>query len=98
MGKFGGVQAFVTSHQTIDDEKDIYGAKSASSIANPGTSNVRSVLNIHGPASSLVPQLSKNANFFTSGNRTNARGDESDSDSVSDADMKAFPESNLGGH
>lgn len=86
-GRLGGVQAFVTSHQAIDDEKDMYKTNPASpayNSAQQGT-NRASVVNI-------VPHLPRSTPFSSSPSGRRANDDLSDADSLPDDDLKAFPD------
>lgn len=99
-GRLRGVQAFVTSHQAIDDEKDLYGTRSASSSAahHHDGSHSPSILNVHSPQATILPQMQKNAAFSSSDNRRPIDRDLSDSDSISEADLKASSEPQVGAH
>lgn len=92
ISRLGGVRAIVTSHQAVDDEK-MYGkgaGSSAHSSASHGSTqayaNKQSVVNI-------VPNVPKNSGPFSSSPvKGHTDGDLSDAESISDEDLKSFPQ------
>ncbi|KAK9899743.1 hypothetical protein P389DRAFT_3477 [Cystobasidium minutum MCA 4210] len=88
-GRLGGVQAFVTSHQAIDDEKGSY-TPTAVLPSGVNAPHRASVINI-------VPQLSRSAPFSTSTVRKAGNDDLSDSESLHEEQAKASPDAKRGG-
>lgn len=96
MGRLGGVQAFVTSHQTIDDEKGTYGPRSLTK--STCDHNDKSGINFDTFSSAPFPHLLHNNPTPKFGDKQKYKKDDFDNDSVSEVDLKAPENANVGTH
>lgn len=97
VGRFGGVQAFVTSHQTIDDEKGTYGPRSLTTSMYASNDQLGSNMNT-AANTTTVPQLFNNQPTSAPNNRKNDKADDLDNDSVSELGMQNSGQSGGGVH